>query len=357
MEDFEKVLQEKDLAFAETVQSKRANTPLLRQYRERVENCRKVSIIPNLISYASVLFLGVWLAGPYTGPTKYVLMIAFFLFAAGWEYAKRYSIMEALDGSYNKKRSYKKAFWLAVPLLIAGSIAGSYTSTDKAIQTQSGGPTLVHNLSIDSLKAVVAQKHEDIAHNKKQTWNGTVVRGARASNKILRESIALLEGQIATLSEDDRLENQGITKEHQAKLVNFGAIGGTIVGLMDVLLFILLWQAEKVETLADMLLKGTVHTENTTPSHKPTGPDNGAQKRTVRNTPKKEERYGKTRASVEDFRTVPISRNVHKVRTCSECDTDISSRDKRAVTCGTTCRKDRKKRLDAQKKSSTRLVG
>lgn len=346
----EKVLHEKDLQFAAQVSTKRAAIPLIRQYRQRVENCRNVSIVPNFISYASVLFLGVWLASPYSGPKRYIIMIAFFLLAAGWEFAKRYSLIEALDGSYNSDRSYKRAFWIAVPILMAGSMAGSYTSTDKFIKLETGGPTLVHNSSIDSLQAVIAANHESIAHNKKQTWAGKVVRDARASNKLLTESNVLLQKQIATLSEADRLENDKIRAQHDAKLVNFGAIGGAIVGLMDILLLILLWQAEKVETLADMLLRnGTTKTRHSTPTPTPTGGGNGTEKkkRTERVQEQQTAQNGTGTGTARPqglqvlYRTRPNIDN----RTCSECDTDISHRKSTAVTCSDKCRKARKKRL------------
>ena len=355
----EKVLHEKDLEFAAQVSTKRAAIPLIRQYRQRVENCRNASIIPNIVSYASVLFVGVWLASPYSGTKRYIIMIAFFLLAAAWELTKRYSLMQALDGSYNSDRSYKKAFWIAVPILIAGSMYGSYTGTDKFIKLESGGPTLVHNAKIDSLQAVIAANHKSIAHNNKQTWAGKVVRDARASNKLLTESNVLLEKEIATLSEADRLENKKISAQHDAKLVNFGAIGGTIAGLMDILLLILLWQAEKVETLAEMLLRnGTPKTQHRTPTPSPTGGGNGTgkKKRTERVQERQTAQNGTGTGTARPqglqvlYRTRPNVDN----RSCSECDTDISHRKSTATTCGDACRKARKKRLDTERKAQQR---
>lgn len=357
----EKVLHEKDLQFAAQVSTKRAAIPLIRQYRQRVENCRNVSIVPNIISYGSVLFLGVWLASPYSGPKRYIIMIAFFLLAAGWEMAKRYSLMQSLDGSYNSDRAYKRAFWIAVPILMAGSMAGSYISTDKFIKLESGGPTLVHNAKIDSLQAVVDKNKLDIIENSKIKWQGTTVRDARASNKLLTESNLLIEKQIATLSEADRLENKKISTQHEAKLINFGAIGGTIVGLMDLLLFILLWQAEKVETLADMLLRnGTPKTQHKTPTPTPTptggGNGTGKKKRTERVREQQKERNGTGTGTARPQGLQVLYRTRTNVdnRSCSECDTDISHRKSTATTCGDACRKARKKRLDAERKAQQR---
>lgn len=257
----EEIQNQKDLDFADRVRKKYEEKPMIRVLRNRTRNCRFITIPFQIVSFISIVGFIVWVSSNYSGVVFWSVVLLLSLLGVAWEWGKRKTIIHSFDALWNPSRRVK--IWLSplALLLIIGSFFGSFKGGDETMKAQIAPPLLVHNAKIDSIQAKIEEGNSILVSLQKTTWKGKVTRTA---NKGINTTQALQlerEKQIAQLQQEDKLANNEILNNHEAKKVSFGLVCGAIAGFMDILLLIFLAFAEHFETEADKLLKRMQTTE------------------------------------------------------------------------------------------------
>jgi hypothetical protein len=341
--DREKLEAKKDQQYLQVVAKKYNPGSLIRILRKRAISLKRISVLPNILSFITALYAVYYVAQQYAGFKFAMLMLLGAIILAGIELGKRGSAIFAAEGSYNPSERWKR--WLFAPLfiLVGISMIVSFYGGDNFVKEENSGPKVVYNKQRDSLQQLIVTAQAEKELMKQQTWKGVITRDARKNISNLNTRIDNLITRKMEYEDKDENKNGTLAEKHLAKMQSLGLAFGGLAVFMDALLIALLFWAEKVEWDAYLIGletsgKASGRTDNKKRPDVSKRPKRTDIVKTDRQPERTEIRAFTSRTDATDTRTGAEIVGTVK-RSCKNCGTDISHKRSDAKFCQSSCRK------------------
>lgn len=339
--EIERIEREKDELYKEQVRKRFKKPSIIRSARLASKKCKRLAWVPNGFSYLLAIYSVYYFSSLYTGFKFYLIVVIGVLGLAAWELGKRACLISFYEGFFGVRGNSAMLYGVVVVALIGGSMATTYYGGDKFVENESKEQEVVHNPKIDSLQAKIKTANANKDEMRKQTWRGKIVGDARENINIQDNLIADWEKQIAFLEARDIDTNDQLGEDHKDRLANFGLIFGGFGAIMDIILIVLIGYAEKKEAEVHFL---NLSDTDKKPSNKRS---ESVPNRSKRSEPKEESRQEVPAiATAEAKRPIGFKTSTDAsvkpqkgIRTCLNCNTDISHKRSDAKYCSTPCRK------------------
>lgn len=257
---------QKSADYLKQITSEYQDRPLTEVYPYQIRALQYVSVLPNLISFATASGLLWYLCAPIAGRTKYLALCIGFILLAGLELGKRMTANNSAKRAALGRSFYASGIGLGI--LITASMFLSFKGGEQIVLENSTPPTLAAPAEIGQMEEELAALNQSIKRQESTTWKGVITVDANRNLKPLYRQKEALTQALAEARASHQNRQDDSDNKHQAQTADFAIIFGSVALGMDI--FLILIFVAIARRKSDLFALMTTYTGKT-----PKTPENG----------------------------------------------------------------------------------